>query len=113
MKLTGKCKYDFESWFKNNKPKDFLFFDKLPLSMQFGVIQDFAESKGMTIIIDADWHPEGVNVVNPTFDYYIHHNDGENGAEFNCNIKTRTLARIESVEKFNEIYNSQMVNSPG
>tara|TARA_R110000744_G_scaffold157261_3_gene272974 strand:+ start:1033 stop:1347 length:315 start_codon:yes stop_codon:yes gene_type:complete len=49
MKLTRKCKKDFDKWFITYKPKNFMFFDKLPISMKFGVIQDFADTKGICI----------------------------------------------------------------
>ena len=44
MKLTGLCGKDFEKWyFDKEYRKDYLFFNRLPTSMKYGVLVDFAE----------------------------------------------------------------------
>lgn len=66
MKLTGKCKTDFDKWRLEihkkewvDKPKSkegfefygYSAFYELPLSCQFGVYVDFFDSVGIDIII--------------------------------------------------------------
>lgn len=57
--LTGKCKKEFEKWLHTDPIASNEYYGvivmcgnklhNLPLSMQFGVIQDFAESKGTNL----------------------------------------------------------------
>jgi hypothetical protein len=63
MKLSGNCKKQFEKWFGCKTSEDFDGYNawildefyNLPESMQFGVIQDFADSLGYDFLIN--WNP--------------------------------------------------------
>jgi hypothetical protein len=108
MKLTGKCKGDFEKWmFKENLLKDLCIkhqiismnFYHLSKSMQYGVYVDFFDSVGLIIQTDigslrfSDMQKE------------IWYQSGVLGYRFNKETKTRQEARIEAIEKANKIYN--------
>jgi hypothetical protein len=101
MKLTGKCKEDFENWYNTktfDKGGDLppLIFDydwkfawnHLTESMKYGVYVDFAEK-----------YADDNNLVNHILKlqriYYV---------DMNCGLEE---SRLESVSKFNLIYNSQ------
>ena len=86
MKLTGKCKEEFEEWLQ------YLTWEQYPISMQYGVYVDFFDSVGIRI---------SMNQFNKEywFDIYPQAEDCE------C-LKTRTEARIAAIEKANEIYNN-------
>jgi hypothetical protein len=91
MKLTGKCKEDFEKWRKKqNYDVDAPFFYDLKYSMQYGVYVDFFDIYGSII------HSE-----KPT-------RSGEWEIFVSDKIlikETRTELRISTIEKANEIYN--------
>ena len=96
MKLTGKCKEDFEKWY-NLPVFDLWSFNGLPLEMKYGVYVDFFDSVGLIIeiyyVMGNDWC---VSIDHTTDD--IH---------FTIDAKSRPLARTSAIEKANEIYNSK------
>jgi hypothetical protein len=111
MKLTEKCKVDFEKWFNATEISDLIIgtvyhyygdedvyfydaFNNLPPSAKYGVYVDFFDSVGVSVeIMPLDC---GIS-------YYWLINDNEmNDGE----TDTRPEARTEAIEKANEIYNS-------
>jgi len=106
MKLTGKCKEDFEKWLvcgegrvnfykyysdKHGDDDPYLWFTELPTSMQYGVYVDFFDSVDLSI---------SMNQSNKTYWYDIQETLDD------CKeVKTRPLARTQAIEKANEIYN--------
>lgn len=106
MKLTGKCKKDFEKWFFNNygiEEASFVreeggFFN-LPQSMQWGVIQDFGDSVGINITLYQldyqEWY--GYNIVKFEFGKPV----------ITGGVWRRDKAREEAIKQFNKIYNEK------
>ena len=107
MKITGKCKEDFDKWMLINN-KDLLklsdphiyysevvdmvqLFKHLTESMQYGVYVDFFDSVDIKITMNAY----------DSFWYYIVCKSKYIGDELN----TRAKARTQAIEKANEIYN--------
>jgi hypothetical protein len=103
MKLTGKCKEDFEKWLeekyediKVSMSHQLMFspyhhFHLLPQSMQYGVYVDFFDSVGGVLI----------HSIKPL-----------RSGEWECLVngravigETRQEARVKAIEKANEIYN--------
>lgn len=118
MKLTGKCKQDFEVWindqtFPQVKGEE-TEVDQLPVSMQFGIIQEFADSVGYRIEAASDTL---LDIDSPLFvckittvkledvSYYpfkrYKYKDIYSCGGFN----PRKEAQQAAIEKFNEIYN--------
>jgi len=114
MKLTGKCKDDFEKWVEKQKfsilhdvgerqmnivPLGDMF-EQLHDSMQYGVMVDFFDSVGIEIEItrDIDWEDKVIL----GWVYYI-----EN-YENNKWYDSRQEAREQAITKANEIYNSKL-----
>jgi len=100
MKLTGKCKEDFEKWYLKyiilNSEKlisntDVNYFNLLTESMQYGVYVDFFDSVGIRI---------SMNQFNKEYWFDI----DPQAEDCEC-LKTRTEARTAAIEKTNEIYN--------
>lgn len=104
MIISGKCKEDFETWYKSKKYKlshyreeysgDGLCFLDLNLSMQFGVFVDFFDTVGIPININR----------------YSERNDWQWDITTKPNIidaNSRPEARKASLEKANEIYNAK------
>jgi hypothetical protein len=96
MKLTGKCKEDFEKWYFDNDKNvyiDLKSFYSLDESMQYGVYVDFFDSVG--IDIDIFKTPEGkyLSAVEMEGNDNIHN--------------TRQEARTAAIEKANELYNNK------
>ena len=107
MKLTGKCKIDFEKW---QKAEDWFWnaemfdadytnlelFNELPNSLKYGVYVDYFDSVGIDI------------------DVFNNRSQGFYGYRFTgmrymkINIKTRQEARTKAIEKANEIYNEKL-----
>jgi hypothetical protein len=105
MKLTGKCKEDFERWYSNQKynlsathnagyhPNNYIdWFYTLPKSMQYGVYVDFFDSVGIDIEIYNTIHG---------FDFMIKTNI------FRGYFETRPEARTAAIKKANEIHNGK------
>lgn len=104
MKLTGKNKKQFEDWFSENNYEP-LFYE-YPLSMQFGVVVEYADSIGYDIVIQPWNHKicksfEG----DKTYSYSIHREykwlvDG-------CDYSTRDDARKAAIKAFDKIVNGE------
>jgi len=105
MRLTGKCKEDFEKW-RISKKDSYLkhcFFEELMPSMQYGVYVDFFDS--VKIMIELQVHTSrtmqggSFKCIRPVI-----LSDGKFynvGASFG----TRERARTAAIKKVNEIYN--------
>ena len=106
MKLTGKCKEDFEKWVSkqpysishdvgeramNIVPLSEMI-EQLPQSMQYGVLVDFFDSVDIGI---------SMNQYNNTYWYDIENPYTIDGDE----LKSRPEARKQAILKANEIYN--------
>ncbi len=105
MKLTGKCKEDFEKWCINNDNVNYkrilgvfsvalygfwIDWRYLPQSMRYGILIDFFDSVGIY-----------VNTMK--FDnMYV----GLCDQLLDKHFKTRQQARTEAIKKANEIYNT-------
>ena len=105
MKLTGKCREDFENWLAEIAFNEFIKSDEpefngeevvelfwvSPDSMKWGVIQDFADSVGIDLKV--------IKLVS----------SNEFWTEFKNKLivgfETRNEARIEAVIQFNIWYN--------
>jgi hypothetical protein len=101
MNLTGKCKEEFEKWFKDKYLKlDSSFCNRFlnkriftPNVMRYGLYLDFFDSVGITI----DISPSNFCSV-----FYVYLNK-KTVPVTTCG--TREDARTASIEKANEIYN--------
>lgn len=101
MKLTGKCKEDFEKWYKQTSKQNYInygMFLNMPLVFQYGVYVDFFDSVGI-FCEDRRYNTTKMAwvVKYPNFD----------GVQdrFDSLTKTRQEARVQAIEKANEIYN--------
>ena len=95
MKLTGKCKEDFEKWRKLQPYNaDAPYFYELNYSMQYGVCVDWFDSVG--IIVHSGKSLERFNwYATTTLKHY------------QSKLKdSRPEARTAAIEKANEIYNN-------
>ncbi len=104
MELTGKCKEEFEKWFKEEHVKwmssTHYFYNALSSSMQYGVYVDFFDSVGIDIEIwiECSYKPKY------TLDFYaVLINDEPRTGSFS----TRHEARTAAIEKANELFNKQ------
>ena len=99
MELTGKCKEDFEKWFRRiNIKNNWLLnsFYKLLQSMQYGVYVDFFDSVGIDIVDNIDSCANDFRYLSKVdFKFIDAHN-------------TRPEARTAAIEKANEIYNCSL-----
>lgn len=105
MKLTSKCKKEFEKWLSKTKWKDtasknnfYLAFNDLPDSMQWGVYVDFFDFKNIIIEIEADYYDGwnfGAIITDIEGDYILVPMES-----------TRVKARTAAIEKANKIYNN-------
>ena len=92
MKLTGKCKEDFEKWYESLE--DFYHLDIMPENMVYGVYEDFFDSVGIDIRILEN------NVSS------ILNTDGfSQDRKYDYSNETRQEAREQAILKANEIYN--------
>ena len=108
MKLTGKCKEDFEKWFYINdgiKQSMAQFSDltlyaflQLPQSMQYGVYVDFFDSVDIYI---TDAYLD--NLFKNRYYYEVAALDGETIIEARSEV--RIEVRIEAIKQANKIYN--------
>jgi hypothetical protein len=101
MKLTGKCKEDFEKWYFDNDKNvyiDLKSFYSLDESMQYGVYVDFFDSVGVHVEVK-------VKSSFQKFNYGIH--DKNEWIVSSAFIKTRQEARTAAIEKANELYNNK------
>lgn len=106
MKLTGKCLEDFEKWLEEsehyyNLPySDFIQFTE---SMQWGVIQDFADGFGYFLDVQIMTSPTMQNDIFNGFKAFVFHNGKFKSSQFKT--ADRNIARTAAVNKFNELYN--------
>jgi hypothetical protein len=109
MKLTGKCKQDFERWYSNQKynlsathnagyhPNNYMdWFYTLPKSMQYGVYVDFFDSVGVNIEITND------NKHIKTFWVDVNAKETDD-----IELNSRPEARTAAIEKANQTYNGK------
>ena len=110
MKLTGKCKKDFEKWlFENDQLRDFINFKcgltiqnfhLFPQSMQYGVYVDFFDSVGFSIHIHRMYFQT-------RFYYSIKELYTPIEIEDVQAYESRETARQKAIEKANELYNEK------
>jgi hypothetical protein len=97
MKLTGKCKEDFEKWYNSKEELYKYGFHLLPPSMQYGVYVDFFDSVDIEL-----W-------IKPTaytyYDFYISKKSEDLTILEGCGYETRTEARTEAIRQANKFYN--------
>jgi hypothetical protein len=112
MKLTGKCREDFEKWFRPNVPfVDINVFNhrSTPESMQYGVYVDFFDSVEINIDVCHNYILDGKidNII--VLGYYYELNAQPNiHVSQDCeDHKTRPESRAQAIEKADEIYNSK------
>ncbi len=97
MTLTGKCKIDFNEWYKKKQyDRLILGWIELPPSMQWGVYVDFFDSRRILISTSA-------LTLSETYIFDIGIN--RNVEYWGDNFKTMNEARTAAIEKANEIYN--------
>ncbi len=123
MELTGKCKEEFEKWFKatycfmGNMQREgqqfetdeqfiskFEHFNISPSSMQYGVYVDFFDSVGIGIVSNT------FTISNETsYNFDIYHNGGylSNREALKDVCKMRSEARTAAIEKANELFNER------
>ena len=115
MKLTGKCKEDFEKWI-DKQPFSIShdvgerqmnivplgdMYEQLPPSMQYGVYVDFFDSVNYNIGIIPHWLNN--NTVD-RFDFEV------KDCIYREYSVTRQEAREQAILKANEIYNGRYTN---
>ena len=111
MKLTEKCKEEFEKWYKDNYREyecyNCMDWDEFIPSMQIGVYIDYFDSVGVYINIDSDWTKNEC-----VMDIYHYEISGEPIWESSRSkelvMDTRTEARKAAIIKANEIRNKQI-----
>lgn len=107
MKLTGKCKEDFEKWYKENnyrnakrdKTLNFIclsFWSKQD-NQKYGVLVDFFDS----VVIKIQIEPFDSFI----FDVIIIFEENDDVYVLDKGFKTRPKARTAAIKKANEIYN--------
>ncbi len=109
MKLTGKCKTEFENWFQldfegwkikcQESQINLEMFFEAPFSMQYGVYVDFFDSIRIYVMT-------GKNYNKKLYGYSIlfkanHYNQIRK-------YRTKHKARTEAIKKANEIYNNKL-----
>tara|TARA_R110000824_G_scaffold187984_3_gene369284 strand:+ start:1083 stop:1421 length:339 start_codon:yes stop_codon:yes gene_type:complete len=107
MKLTGKCKEEFEKWFTKDI-EDFENYDQHLLnefykqiySMQYGVLVDYFDS--VKIHLEIQNRVVGWN--NKDIEYRPCYTTQE-GVDFGIHFKTRPEARTAATEKADELRN--------
>tara|TARA_R110002167_G_scaffold5443_2_gene25645 strand:+ start:205 stop:525 length:321 start_codon:yes stop_codon:yes gene_type:complete len=105
MKLTEKCKEDFENWILNDdNSEEYRFgqnlstnFEELPSSFKYGVYVDFFDCAGIYISVSG-------LVLSKTYICDVSMNS--NVEYYYDGFETRKGARNEAIEKANEIYNN-------
>ena len=122
MKLTGKCKEDFEKWYFKNHCKTSLKYEELmphhkedvygwfygiDLSFQYGVYVDFFDSVGVYISDMVDCYHSSRNKPQFSMSGFSMCIEGNGFCNDIDNFKIRQEARIKAIEKANEIYNER------
>lgn len=117
MKLTGKAKELFEDWYLKlpnllglnygNDNTTLNRFYVLPLSMQWGIYQDWADSMKALMSVDAidDWNSWFFRIYME--DCFSHFFLAYNSIDDFIEYKTRQEARNAAIEKLNQIINEQ------
>lgn len=115
MELTGKCKEDFEKWYLiQEQYEDYYLayvpdkgmldeykcipFSDFPLSMKWGVYQDFFDSVGLRIYFEEVGFIQYKVVI---MEFY-----GDRKELLNF-FHNRHIARTAAIEKANSIYNGR------
>lgn len=98
MKLTGKCKEDFEKYlyktYSENQMVYLARYNDYPDSFKYGVYVDFFDT--VKILID----------VTSNLGYTYNNSVYFKGKEYDISMMaTRVIARSKAVEKANEVYN--------
>ena len=118
MKLTDKCKKDFEKWllnewmFKDERRYNPDIFNQLPFSMQYGVYVDFFDSVGMFISIEpmhSITHNEDCVIVDTSY-YGVINYELENIKKSAWHLHPsyfRKKIRKQAILVANEIYNEK------
>ena len=106
MKLTEKAKEHFVEWYNSNvavENEEVKSFLRLPESMQWGVIQDWADRLGFDMTVEGSVDDN----LNYTTDYeWSILKKSNNSNHYNHSVcKTRQEARNAAIEKLNEIIN--------
>ncbi len=105
--LEGKAKELFDKWMRPSPLEHGRFgqlvtntFDNIPLSMQFGVIQDFADSLRIVVSVDDDVNNVG---------YYYDIDEIDKSIERHVSeiYDTRHQAREQAITKLNELINKR------
>ena len=97
--LEGKAKELFNKWYSNKDEYTQMFFQipwrDIPPSMQWGVIQDFADNFGiyLDVLIDVKMELYNIEILGNKLLY------DKKG------FKTRPKARTAAIEKLNELIN--------
>lgn len=102
--LTGKTKEDFFNWFvlKNEhislSDRFYEEFIEMPLAMQYGVLVDFFDSKGIFC--------EDRRYTDDFFAWVVKYPNFKGIQDrFDSKVKNRIQARTEAIKKANELYN--------
>tara|TARA_R110000803_G_scaffold490_2_gene1681 strand:- start:77 stop:421 length:345 start_codon:yes stop_codon:yes gene_type:complete len=109
MKLTGKCKEEFNKWYfktvRGNEENllgatNAEWFYLLTKSMQYGVFEDYFDSVGVRVFINEEFDTMGQyqRGFNPVVNNVKLYKDND------C-FHTRPEARIAAIEKANELRN--------
>ena len=104
MKLTGKCKEDFEKWQRDedwfedtllfsSNATNLELFNKVTNAMKYGVYVGFFCENDIEVRINRQNHLDGTK-------YFDSYTNGYLGS-----WETRPEARRKAIEKANEIYN--------
>jgi hypothetical protein len=103
MKLTGKCKEDFEKWLygcgRGIIRYSYKGFRELEPSMQYGVYEDFFDSVNLfieVIVVDVN-----------DFSFQIFKKESAKVLSVGSVFNIKSEARTAAIEKANEIYNSK------
>lgn len=121
MKLTGKCKEEFEKWFNTDLPNEkgltddqiievrigkIELFNRLTFPMQIGVLQLYFDSVGIIMEIQVHTEPTMQGAKFKKFRPEILVNGTFNNVGASFGIRER--AWKQAVEKANEIRNEQL-----
>lgn len=113
IKLTGKCKKDFEKWLSKGIGRTTIYYyevwnsqfdgeidiedvwDNLPQSMQYGVLVDFFDNVGIRIEVSIAEYTEPI-----TYVAWVN-------TDWIDSCENRSQARQKAIEKANELYNEK------
>lgn len=100
MKLTEKCKDDFEKWYKKTYSRELVYSTMnetlimtLPMPFVYGVYVDFFNSSG-------------INILNPLANVYTINGDCKHRVKGTEWIVTKYAStNVKAIEKANKMYN--------